>query len=80
MDIRMLRRHEQAAARNSKSYPLYQPISGMSIPANVRRAGFSFFGIYGSERNNDFIAEVQKDIKKGAFQCSLFVGTALLLS
>lgn len=72
MDIRMARKYAGAAARYSRNYPIYQPISGSSLPANIRRAGFAFFGIYGSERNPDFIAECEKDIKKGAALCSAF--------
>lgn len=38
--------------------PLYIPIQEWDLASNVRRLGFAFFGVYGTEINEDFAAQV----------------------
>jgi hypothetical protein len=66
MDVRLQRKFEQGTVPGSQNFPLYQPISGWGLAANIRRAGFAFFGIFGTERNNNWLAEVEESIPKGA--------------
>ena len=66
LDVRLQRNFADGAMANSVNVPLYQPISGWSLPANIRRAGFAFFGIYGTERNPGWLAQVEALLRKGA--------------
>jgi hypothetical protein len=66
MDVRLNRKYVNGAMEHSVNFPLYQPISGWSIPANIRRAGFAFFGIFGTERNPTWLEEVESCVRKGA--------------
>jgi hypothetical protein len=34
--------------QGSVNVPLYRPILGWDIPSNIRRAGFAFFGVFGT--------------------------------
>eukprot|EP01026_Neomeris_dumetosa_P016075 TRINITY_DN1610_c0_g1_i2.p2 TRINITY_DN1610_c0_g1~~TRINITY_DN1610_c0_g1_i2.p2 ORF type:complete len:283 (-),score=36.36 TRINITY_DN1610_c0_g1_i2:1087-1935(-) len=64
VDVRLARKFENGGINGSINVPLYQPISGMGIAANVRRAGFAFFGIYGTERNLGFLEEMESKFSK----------------
>lgn len=66
MDVRLAHKFDSLACPNSRSFPLYQPISGMGLAANIRRAGFTFFGVFGTERNIQWLEEVEAEIPKGA--------------
>ena len=72
MDVRLRQRFAEGAIEGSVNYPLYQPISGWGLPANIRRAGFAFFGIYGTERNLNWLSEVEAEVRKGA-PCTVFL-------
>lgn len=37
----------------------------MGLAANVRRAGFTFFGVFGTERNTQWLQQVEEAIPKG---------------
>ena len=65
MDVRLARKFAQGAMPGSVNFPLYQPISGWGLPANIRRAGFAFFGIYGTERNARWLEQVEEAVPKG---------------
>lgn len=41
-----------------------QPIQAWDLPSTIRRAGFAFFGIYGTERNPGFIEEALAKVPK----------------
>eukprot|EP01025_Chloroclados_australasicus_P059837 TRINITY_DN7595_c0_g1_i1.p1 TRINITY_DN7595_c0_g1~~TRINITY_DN7595_c0_g1_i1.p1 ORF type:complete len:198 (+),score=28.02 TRINITY_DN7595_c0_g1_i1:47-595(+) len=64
LDVRLARKVEHGAMQYSTNIPLYQPISGWGLAANIRRAGFAFFGIFGTERNMQWLAEVQAAISQ----------------
>eukprot|EP01025_Chloroclados_australasicus_P017424 TRINITY_DN1889_c0_g2_i3.p1 TRINITY_DN1889_c0_g2~~TRINITY_DN1889_c0_g2_i3.p1 ORF type:complete len:331 (-),score=25.49 TRINITY_DN1889_c0_g2_i3:220-1110(-) len=64
VDVRLARKYENGGINGSVNIPLYQPISGMGIAANVRRAGFAFFGIFGTERNPQFVQDVESQYSK----------------
>ena len=66
MDIRLARTFEQGAMADSVNFPLYQPIAGWGLASNIRRAGFAFFGIYGTERNKEWLAQVEAVVAKSA--------------
>lgn len=65
VDVRLGLKHEQSHAEGSKSLPLYIPIQGWGPAAVVRRIGFSFFGIYGTQLNTAFPEEAAAVIPKG---------------
>eukprot|EP01023_Acetabularia_acetabulum_P003108 TRINITY_DN1132_c0_g1_i1.p1 TRINITY_DN1132_c0_g1~~TRINITY_DN1132_c0_g1_i1.p1 ORF type:complete len:291 (+),score=28.80 TRINITY_DN1132_c0_g1_i1:2-874(+) len=60
VDVRLSRKFENGGIDGSVNIPLYQPISGMGIAPNVRRVGFAFFGIFGTERNLQFIEDMMQ--------------------
>lgn len=64
LDVRMARKYEQGHAVNAVNVPLYNPISKWDIPSIIRRAGFAFFGIYGTELNRDFAAQAELALAK----------------
>ncbi len=41
-----------------------QPIQGWDLASSVRRAAFAFFGIFGTERNPNFLDEVLARVPK----------------
>lgn len=59
LDVRLARKYDQAHASGAVNVPLYNPISKWDIPSIIRRAGFAFFGIYGTELNRDFAAQAE---------------------
>jgi hypothetical protein len=65
MDVRRADKFFACTCPNSQNFPLYQPISGMGLAANIRRAGFAFFGVYGTERNMQWLQEVEAAVPKG---------------
>ena len=71
MDVRMHRAFAQGTIPGAVNHPLYQPIAGWSLPANMRRAGFAFFGMYGTERNPSWLQEVQRAVPTGAVRLCL---------
>uniref|UniRef100_A0A061R0P2 Rhodanese-like domain-containing protein chloroplastic-like n=1 Tax=Tetraselmis sp. GSL018 TaxID=582737 RepID=A0A061R0P2_9CHLO len=64
VDVRLARKAELGKPSNSLNIPLYQPIQGWDIPSTIRRIGFAFFGIFGTERNPDFSEEVLARVPK----------------
>lgn len=65
IDVRMQRAYVQGTAPGAVNHPLYQPIAGWTLPANMRRAGFAFFGMYGTERNPAWLRDLQLEVPKG---------------
>jgi hypothetical protein len=65
VDVRMARSFETGAMPYSVNVPLYEPISGWGVAANVRRAGFAFFGIYGTQLNTAWLQDIERRVKKG---------------
>lgn len=48
LDVRLGSKYENGHAAGSLSAPLYLPIQAWDVPSIIRRAGFAFFGIYGT--------------------------------
>jgi hypothetical protein len=48
VDVRLVNKYEAGHAAGSFSIPLYNPIQSWDLPSIIRRAGFAFFGIYGT--------------------------------
>jgi hypothetical protein len=48
LDVRLINKYEASHAAGSLSTPLYNPIQKWDLPSILRRAGFAFFGIYGT--------------------------------
>lgn len=48
LDVRLVNKYESCHAAGSLSTPLYHPIQKWDLPSTIRRAGFAFFGIYGT--------------------------------
>lgn len=48
VDVRLGNKYEASHAAGSLSTPLYLPIQKWDIASIIRRAGFAFFGIYGT--------------------------------
>jgi hypothetical protein len=48
LDVRLGNKYEASHAAASLSTPLYLPIQNWDLASNIRRAGFAFFGIYGT--------------------------------
>lgn len=65
VDVRLGGKYEASHAAASVSLPLYLPIQNWDVASVIRRAGFAFFGIYGTELNTNFAAEVQELVPKG---------------
>eukprot|EP00238_Polyblepharides_amylifera_P008962 CAMPEP_0196583154 /NCGR_PEP_ID=MMETSP1081-20130531/42282_1 /TAXON_ID=36882 /ORGANISM="Pyramimonas amylifera, Strain CCMP720" /LENGTH=238 /DNA_ID=CAMNT_0041903951 /DNA_START=233 /DNA_END=949 /DNA_ORIENTATION=+ len=65
LDVRPAEEFSGGFVEDSLSVPLYRPIQGWGAAANLRRAGFAFFGSTGSELNPDWLQQVQGQIKKG---------------
>jgi hypothetical protein len=65
VDVRLARKYEDAHPAGARSVPLYIPIQGWSPAAVIRRVGFSFFGIYGTQLNTQFAEEAAEIIPKG---------------
>eukprot|EP00198_Chlamydomonas_reinhardtii_P014419 XP_001703756.1 predicted protein [Chlamydomonas reinhardtii] len=64
LDVRLADKAAARAALPSLNLPLYRPITGSGLAANIRRVGFAFFGIFGTELNPNFVAEVAAKIPK----------------
>lgn len=80
MDVRLAQKYFANACPDSQSFPLYQPISGWGPAATIRRAGFTFFGVYGTERNMEWLQQVEDAVPKGAFAPLLCSACKTLLS
>eukprot|EP00878_Enallax_costatus_P019678 GHUV01020763.1.p1 GENE.GHUV01020763.1~~GHUV01020763.1.p1 ORF type:complete len:190 (+),score=53.23 GHUV01020763.1:371-940(+) len=65
VDVRLGNKYESAHAAGSLSIPLYNPIQNWDLASTIRRAGFAFFGIYGTELNTNFADDVLSRIPKG---------------
>lgn len=65
VDVRLANKYENDHAAKSISVPLYQPIQNWDPISNIRRAGFAFFGIFGTEMNANFTQDAQAVIPKG---------------
>lgn len=48
LDVRLGNKYEASHAAGSLSTPLYLPIQEWDLASVIRRAGFAFFGIYGT--------------------------------
>jgi hypothetical protein len=48
LDVRLASKYESGHAEGSLSGPLYLPIQKWDAASIIRRAGFAFFGIYGT--------------------------------
>jgi hypothetical protein len=72
MDTRLARNFAQDAMEDALNFPLYQPIQGWGLASNIRRAGFAFFGIYGTERNKQWLQQVEAGVPKGEL-CALAI-------
>ena len=46
--VRLAPKYEASHASSTLNVPLYKPIEGWGPAATIRRAGFAFFGIYGT--------------------------------
>lgn len=68
IDVRLANKYEGGHSATAQSIPLYLPIQGWGLPSIIRRAGFAFFGIFGTELNTEFAADVQARVPKGE-QC-----------
>ncbi len=67
LDVRLNDIYAQGSPEAAVSTPLYQPIQGWDLLSNLRRVGFAFFGIYGTELNTGFVDAVQEAVpNKGA--------------
>ncbi|WIA35407.1 hypothetical protein OEZ86_003852 [Tetradesmus obliquus] len=65
LDVRLGNKYEASHAAISVSTPLYNPIQKWDLPSTLRRAGFAFFGIYGTELNTNFGDDVLSRVPKG---------------
>ncbi|GBF94343.1 hypothetical protein Rsub_06965 [Raphidocelis subcapitata] len=65
VDVRLSMKYEKGHPEGARSLPLYIPIQGWGPAATIRRIGFSFFGIYGTELNTSFAEEVASLVPKG---------------
>jgi hypothetical protein len=64
LDVRLGQKFDRGHAAGARSLPLYIPIQGWAPAAVIRRAGFAFFGIYGTELNREFGAQAEALIPK----------------
>ncbi|EFJ41288.1 hypothetical protein VOLCADRAFT_107756 [Volvox carteri f. nagariensis] len=64
LDVRLADSYGRRAAAPSTNVPLYQPIAGWDLASIIRRAGFAFFGIFGTELNESFLTEVAAKVPK----------------
>lgn len=64
LDVRMERKYNQGHPVNALNVPLYNPIQKWDIPSIIRRAGFAFFGIYGTELNRAFATQALEALPK----------------
>ena len=48
LDVRLESAFARRALQGSINVPLYLPIQKWDLPSNIRRAGFAFFGIFGT--------------------------------
>ncbi|GLC65641.1 hypothetical protein PLESTF_000321900 [Pleodorina starrii] len=64
LDVRLAERYSARSPLPSTNVPLYQPIAGWDPASNIRRAGFAFFGIFGTELNPNFMEEVAAKVPK----------------
>ncbi len=64
LDVRMERKYTQGHPVNAVNVPLYIPIQKWDIPSIIRRAGFAFFGIYGTELNREFSTQALSTLPK----------------
>lgn len=58
IDVRPSNEFRRGRIPGSTNCCFYQPIEGWSPDKIIRRAGFAFFGVYGTEANPDFVDEV----------------------
>ncbi|KAL4419871.1 hypothetical protein ABPG75_006969 [Micractinium tetrahymenae] len=71
VDIRPSNEFSRGRIPGSVNCCFYQPIEGWSPEKIVRRVGFSFFGVYGTEANPDFVDEVAAAVPKKNGGCIL---------
>jgi hypothetical protein len=70
MSTSLARDFAQDDKEDALNFPLYQPIQGWGLASNIRRAGFAFFGMYGTERNKQWLQSVEAAVPKGKL-CAL---------
>jgi len=68
LDVRLEDAQAERRIPRAVSAALYRPIQGKDVFANIRRAAFAFFAIAGTERNPEWLNQVQAAVKgnKGA--------------
>lgn len=59
LDVRLADKFNAVTPEGAVNVPLYQPIQKWDLPSNIRRIGFAFFGVYGTELNPSFLQEVE---------------------
>ncbi|KAI8477262.1 MAG: Rhodanese-like domain-containing protein [Monoraphidium minutum] len=65
VDVRLGLKYEAGHPEGAASVPLYLPIQSWDPASIIRRLGFSFFGIYGTQLNKDFSEDAAAAIPKG---------------
>mmetsp|Transcript_32164 Transcript_32164/g.70174 ORF Transcript_32164/g.70174 Transcript_32164/m.70174 type:complete len:263 (-) Transcript_32164:436-1224(-) len=64
VDVRSPSDYNRGFIEDSLNMPLYRAIQGWGVAANVRRAAFAFFGIYGSELDPEWLSEMEATVPK----------------
>lgn len=59
LDVRLASKFDDSHPAKAVNVPLYTPIQDWDFMSNVRRAGFAFFGVYGTEFNEAFVEQVR---------------------
>ncbi|KAJ9525053.1 hypothetical protein QJQ45_017388, partial [Haematococcus lacustris] len=65
LDVRPADKVQELAAAQAVNVPLYIPIQNWDPLSIIRRIGFAFFGVAGTELNPDFVSEVQALVPRG---------------
>lgn len=64
VDVRLADKYDKGHPQGAVNVPLYKPIQNWDIASNIRRAGFAFFGIFGTELNMDFAEDALAAVPK----------------
>lgn len=65
VDVRLPFKHTDRRPVPSINVPVYIAIQKWDVPSIIRRIAFSFFGVYGTELNKNFVQEVEAAVPKG---------------